>query len=129
MDASIFEHSKDNQFLHLRDPEGELCYDGDDPVGLTLMSIDSPAYKKIASDIFTRLRKLKNPGLGTYEKLVIERLSRATVEVVNISLDGEKVESTPKKIAELYERCEGIKKQVFDYFEDESNFLERKPSA
>jgi hypothetical protein len=126
MDLTKLKPSTGTAFLHLKSPvDGELLYEGSDPVGIDMYSLDSEQYKKNERatidegiEAAYRAKGSVRPNAEKIEKRAIQTLLDCTAKVHNMEIDGE-----PISIIRLYTEMSWVREQAEEFIHNRSAFM------
>lgn len=112
--------------LTLRNPATGENLSGEDgkPITITLLGSDSGEYRK-------KLRSTANQRIATRKKQTVEQLEQEGVGLLaavttgwhNIIVNGETLQFSKEKAAELYTQYPWIREQVDEFVNERANFL------
>lgn len=103
------------------------------PVTLTLLGVDSDAYRKATRKNMNKRFARRNPGKITAEELEVESLEVLAACTAAwsgiISRDGKDVPCNPANAKALYEAAPELRDQVDRFINDRANFLQTSATA
>ena len=107
--------------LHLTHPvTGELLYDGDQPVTITLRGLESASVRAVAA---SQAKKEARGVKISDEAKGVQMMVAATLGWSGLDRDGEPLEFTPDNVKWLFAENDWIGQQAIEFMKDRANFF------
>jgi hypothetical protein len=105
--------------------------DGETPITIRLLGMDSKAFRKATranQDRRLRGTRYRAPTAEELDAEGLELLVKCTISWTGIVLDGSSLDCTPVNVRTLFTRLPWVREQIDNYIGDRANFLAPSPT-